>query len=97
MAGLALIVLGTAMVGIAATLFVRIAKNIDREDVSPGTGSRIDIALAGLLVLGLRSIPLFVHALVTKPLKRAFATTRPEILIAIKIGWTRPGSNITRR
>jgi hypothetical protein len=31
MAGLALIVLGTAMVGIAAARFVRIAKNIDRE------------------------------------------------------------------
>ena len=51
MAGLALIVLGTAMVGIAAARFVRIAKNIDREDVRPGTGSRIDIALAGLLVV----------------------------------------------
>ena len=50
MAGLALIVLGTAMVGIAAARFVRIAKNIDREDVRPGTGSRIDVALAGLLV-----------------------------------------------
>ena len=36
---------------IAAARFVRIAKNIDHEDVRPGTGSRIDIALAGLLVV----------------------------------------------
>ena len=50
-AGLALIVLGTAMVGIAAVRFVRTAKNIDRKELLPGTGSRIDIALAGLLVL----------------------------------------------
>jgi hypothetical protein len=50
-AGLALIVLGTAMVRIAAARFVMTAKNIDREDLRPGTGSRIDIALAGLLVL----------------------------------------------
>src|ERR1700737_210766 len=50
-AGLALIVLGTAMVGVAAPRFVMTAKNIDREDLRPGTGSRIEIALAGLLVL----------------------------------------------
>jgi uncharacterized membrane protein YidH (DUF202 family) len=66
MAGLALIVLGTAMVGIAAARFVRIAKNIDREDVRPGTGSRIDIALAGLLVLLGCALFLYLsHALVT--------------------------------
>ena len=50
LAGLALIVLGTAMVGIAAVRFVRTAKNIDQKELRPGTGSRIDIALAGLLV-----------------------------------------------
>jgi putative membrane protein len=49
LAGLALIVLGTAMVGIAAVRFVRTAKNIDQKELRPGTGSRIDIALAGLL------------------------------------------------
>src|SRR5579864_9014788 len=49
-AGLALIILGTVMVGIAAARFVMTAKNIDREDLRSGTGSRIDIALAGLLV-----------------------------------------------
>ena len=50
-AGLALIILGAAMVGIAAVRFVKTAKNIDRADQRPGTGSRIDIALAALLVL----------------------------------------------
>ena len=66
-AGLALIVLGTAMVGIAAARFVMTAKNIDREDLRPGTGSRIDIALAGLLVLLGCALFLYLsHALVTK-------------------------------
>jgi inner membrane protein YidH len=66
-AGLALIVLGTAMVGIAAVRFVRTAKNIDREDLRPGTGSRVDIALAGLLVLLGCALFLYLsHALVTK-------------------------------
>jgi putative membrane protein len=65
-AGLSLIVLGTAMVGIAAARFVRIAKNIDREDMRTGTGSRIDIALAGLLVLLGCALFLYLsHALVT--------------------------------
>jgi hypothetical protein len=50
-AGLALIILGAAMVGIAAVRFVRTTKNIDRTDQRPGTGSRIDIALAALPVL----------------------------------------------
>ena len=50
-AGLVLIVLGAAMVGIAALRFMRTAKNIDRTDQRPGTGSRIDIALAALLLL----------------------------------------------
>jgi putative membrane protein len=66
-AGLALIVLGTAMVGIAAARFVMTAKNIDREDLRAGTGSRIDIALAGLLVLLGCALFLYLsHALVTK-------------------------------
>jgi putative membrane protein len=49
-AGLALIVLGTAMVAIAAIRFLITAKNID-EDLRHGPGSRIDLALAALLVL----------------------------------------------
>lgn len=66
-AGLTLIVLGTAMVGTAAARFVMTAKNIDREDMLPGTGSRIDITLAGLLVLlGCALIFYLSHALVTK-------------------------------
>ena len=65
-AGLAFIILGTAMVGIAAARFVMTAKNIDREDLRPGTGSRIDIALAGLLVLLGCALFLLMHALVTK-------------------------------
>jgi putative membrane protein len=50
-AGLALIVLGTAMVAIAAIRFLITAKNIDSEDLRHGPGSRIDLALAALLVL----------------------------------------------
>jgi putative membrane protein len=66
-AGLALIVLGTAMVGIAAARFVMTAKNIGREDLRPGTGSRLDIALAALLVLLGCALFLYLsQALVTK-------------------------------
>jgi putative membrane protein len=50
-AGLALIVLGSAMVAIAAIRFLVTARNIDSEDLHRGTGSRIDVALAALLVL----------------------------------------------
>src|SRR6202030_4569485 len=50
-AGLALIVLGTAMVAIAAVRFLITARNIESEDVRHGAGSRIDVALAALLVL----------------------------------------------
>ena len=54
MAGLALIVLGTAMVVIAAARFVRIAKNIDRKDVaikksSDPTGSGTFLSLTAFL------------------------------------------------
>jgi putative membrane protein len=67
LAGLALIVLGTAMVGIAAVRFVRTAKNIDQKELRPGTGSRIDIALAGLLVLlGCALFFYLSHAIVMK-------------------------------
>jgi uncharacterized membrane protein YidH (DUF202 family) len=61
-AGLAFIILGTAMVGIAAARFVIAAKNIAREDLRPGTGSRIDIAIAWQAgPFGLRSIPFDTH------------------------------------
>ncbi len=51
LAGLALIVLGTAMVAIAAARYVITARNIDSDVQQPGMGSRIDVALAALLVL----------------------------------------------
>ena len=66
-AGLALIVLGTAMIAVAAIRFLITAKNIDSEDPRPGTGSRIDVALAVLLVLlGSALFVYLSHALVTK-------------------------------
>ena len=66
-AGLALIVLGTAMVAIAAIRFLITAKNIDSEEPHPGAGSRIDVALAVLLVLLGCSLFLYMsHAVVTK-------------------------------
>jgi hypothetical protein len=49
-AGLALIVLGTAIVAIAATRFLVTVKNIDSGDLRHGAGSRIDVALPALLV-----------------------------------------------
>jgi putative membrane protein len=50
-AGLVLIVLGIVMILVAAARFARNAREIDDEKVFPGTGSRIDLALAALLVL----------------------------------------------
>jgi hypothetical protein len=65
-AGLAFIILGNAMVGIEAARFVKAAKNIAREDLRPGTGSRIDVAFAGLVVLLGRALFLSTHTFVTK-------------------------------
>jgi inner membrane protein YidH len=50
-AGLALIILGTAMVVVAAIRFLANARAIDSEKQSLRTGSRIDMALAALLML----------------------------------------------
>jgi putative membrane protein len=50
-AGLVLIVLGIAMIPVAAVRFMRTAKEIDAAVTHPGTGSRVDLALAVLLVL----------------------------------------------
>jgi putative membrane protein len=50
-AGLVLIVLGIVMILVAAARFARNAREIDDQKVFPGTGSRIDLALAALLVL----------------------------------------------
>lgn len=66
-AGLALIVLGAAIIAIAAVRFLATAKAIDSEELHRGPGSRLDLALA--VLLGLLGCSLFVylsHALVTK-------------------------------
>ncbi len=64
-AGLALIVVGTAMVALAAGRFVTTAKAIDSREEVPSTGSRIDLTLAVLLVLlGLSLFVYLTHAVV---------------------------------
>src|SRR5438067_4452989 len=50
-AGLVLIVLGVAMIPVAAVRFAPTAKEIDAAEPHRGTGSRVDLALAALLVL----------------------------------------------
>ena len=50
-AGLVLIIAGVVMVILATLRFIRTARQIDSDEVFPGTGSRIDIALAALLTL----------------------------------------------
>jgi putative membrane protein len=53
-AGLAFVLLGVAMVVVAAVRFFRIAKEIDKADTVPSSGSLFDLALAApLLLLGL--------------------------------------------
>jgi len=51
LAGLALIVLGTAMVAIAGLRFLKTARDIDSPDQRLAIGSRLDVALAALLFL----------------------------------------------
>jgi putative membrane protein len=66
-AGLSLIILGTAMVAIAGMRFVKTAKLIDSKKTLPGLGSRLDLTLATLLFL--LGCALFVYlssAFVTK-------------------------------
>ena len=50
-AGLVLIVMGIVMILVAAGRFARNAREIDDDQSHPGTGSRVDIALAVLIVL----------------------------------------------
>jgi len=50
-AGIALIVMGLAIIGVAAFRFMRSAKEIDADGVYPGTGDRVDLALAAMLIL----------------------------------------------
>lgn len=64
-AGLLLIVAGTAMVAVAAVRFVRTARAID-SDEPRADGARIDLALAGLMVaLGLALVVYLAHAVMT--------------------------------
>ena len=49
--GLSLIVFGTTMIVVAALRFLWTAKYIDSPETHPGTASRVDVALAALLVL----------------------------------------------
>ncbi len=66
-AGLALIILGTAMVVISAMRFLMTAKIIDSPELRHGPGSRADIALAALLVLLGGSLFVYLsHAVVPK-------------------------------
>src|SRR6202042_3267316 len=58
-AGLALIILGAAIIVIAAGRFLSTAKAIDSEKSLRGPGSRLDVALAALL--GLLGCALFVY------------------------------------
>ena len=50
-AGLAFILIGVAMIAVAAVRFFRIAREIDSDAEARGSGSLFDLALAALLVL----------------------------------------------
>jgi putative membrane protein len=64
-AGLAFIVLGAVMIMIAAARLFVTARQIDSEGIHPGTGTRLDIALAVLLALLGGSLCLYLsHAVV---------------------------------
>ena len=66
-AGIALILLGTAMTILAAIRFVMTARDIDKKAFVPGTGSRFDVALAVLLaLLGLAMLFYLSHGLIEK-------------------------------
>jgi putative membrane protein len=66
-AGLSLVVLGVVMVAIAAVRFVVTARYIDSAEQRPGSGTRIDLALAALLVLLGCSLFIYLsHALATQ-------------------------------
>jgi putative membrane protein len=65
--GLALIVLGAAMIAVSAIRFLATAKAIDSDERHLGPGSRIDLALAGVLaLLGCALFAYLSHAIVTK-------------------------------
>lgn len=63
LAGLLLIVLGGAMIGVATARFRRVGRDIDAEEARPARGTAMDIALVALL-LGLGTV-LFGYMLFT--------------------------------
>jgi putative membrane protein len=64
-AGLVFIVLGVAMVAIAAIRFRKTAKEIDAEETVPGLGEGSDLALSVLVgLLGLALFLYLAHAVV---------------------------------
>ncbi|MEQ8349310.1 MAG: DUF202 domain-containing protein [Sneathiellaceae bacterium] len=66
-AGLTLIVVGTAMVAVAALRFRRIARAIDSQALQRGAGTMVDLALATLLVLlGCALFVYLAHALLMR-------------------------------
>jgi putative membrane protein len=66
-AGLTLIVVGTAMVALAMMRFIRNARDIDSDEQKPGAGSKLDLALASLLILlGLSMFLYLSHAVVPR-------------------------------
>lgn len=50
-AGIAFVLLGMAMIILAALRFFRTARQIDAAETTPGPGVRFDLALAALIVL----------------------------------------------
>jgi putative membrane protein len=66
-AGLVLIVSGIAMIVLATLRFARTSRQIDDDKIWPGTGSRLDIALAALLaLLGIALFVYLMHAVAAK-------------------------------
>jgi putative membrane protein len=64
-AGIALILAGTVMVAVAAVRFVRTGRAIDSQE-QRANGARVDLALAGLMVvLGIALVLYLSHALLT--------------------------------
>ena len=49
-AGLLLIVLGGSMMAVATIRFRQVGRDIDAEETRPGRGTRMDMALVGLLL-----------------------------------------------
>ncbi|HEX4079577.1 MAG TPA: DUF202 domain-containing protein [Rhizomicrobium sp.] len=50
-AGFVLILMGATIVLVAIGRFIAIGRDIDKKEMLPGYGSRVDIALAGMLAL----------------------------------------------